>query len=94
MAACTAKSLLSVVTVELRCLSWLAEAVGIAVGSSASFSAVGMRRRSTVALTSSSYLRSRLAALLAAEVAAEADDCGAGSSLTSGLGGRIFKVGR
>lgn len=82
------------VTVELRCLSWLAEAVGIAVGSSASFSTVGMRRLSMVALTSSSYLRSRLAALLAVEVAAEADDCGGGSSLASGVGDRIFKVGR
>jgi hypothetical protein len=31
---------------------------------------------------------------LAAEAAAEADDCDAGSSLASGLGGLIFKVGR
>lgn len=52
-----------------------------------------MRRRSTVARTSSSYLRSRLAALSAVGRLAEAD-CGMESSMASALGGWTFKAGR
>jgi hypothetical protein len=54
-----------------------------------------MRRRSTVARISSSYLRSRLAAALSPDGRLAEADCGVESSLaSSGLGGRTFSVGR
>ena len=54
-----------------------------------------MRRRSTVARTSSSYLRSRLAGTLSPEGRPAEADCGVESSLAlSELGDRTFSVGR
>lgn len=61
--------------------------------SSASFSTLGTRRLSTVALISSSYLRSRLAALSAAEDKGKGAESGAGSSVSFELGGRMFSDG-
>ena len=95
VAACTANSLLNVVSVELRCRSWRACEADTSDGSSASFSTGRMRRRSMVARTSSSYLRSRLAGALSPEGRPTEADCGGGSSLAScALGGRTFSVGR
>jgi len=95
VAACTANSLLSVVSVELRCLSWRDCEAGASVGSSASFSTERMRRRSTVARTASPYLRSCLGCALSPEGRLAEADCSDGSSLASSeVGGLTFKVGR